>query len=104
MQSRILRWTVGTIGLVGVSFFLFAQQSDHPGISIRGVPGEPIATGDCKTSTFGYLELDGKRSGFTDAQFGQAIMSALREGYVITAYPPTKRGIFLNQDCPKPAP
>jgi hypothetical protein len=71
----------------------------QPKMTITGAPSEPIATGSCTSTTFGYLELNGKSTDFTDAEFGQMIMSALRQGYVLTIYPPTKRGIFVNQEC-----
>ena len=88
------------IGLVcGLTILLFAQKPQQPKITIVGAPSEPIPTGTCTSSTFGYLELNGKTVEFTDAEFGQMIMPALRQGYVLTIYPPTKRGIFVNQEC-----
>lgn len=82
------------------ALMLLAQQPKYAKLtSITGIPGEPIAAGTCTTSTSGYLELGGETSGFNDAEFGKAILSALHQGYVITMYPPTKNGIFLNQEC-----
>jgi|GEM_PF-3872551 len=90
-----------SIGLVCcLAILLFAQQSTPtPNIVIQGVPSEQIPAGTCTSSTFGYVEFNGERSGFTDAEFGKAILSALRQGYVLTIYPSTKSGIFINQEC-----
>ena len=96
MQSRS-KFALG--GMIVATVFLFAQQPQKPSISVSGAPNEPVQPGTCTSSTFGYLELSGKRAGFTDEEFGKAIQSALRQGYVLTIYPPTKSGIFLNQEC-----
>jgi hypothetical protein len=85
--------------LCGLSVLLFSQQASKPKITIAGTPSEPIAVGTCTSSTFGYVELNGRRNGFTDAEFGNAMIAALHQGYVITVYPPTKSGIFVNQEC-----
>jgi hypothetical protein len=88
-------------GLIsGLSAILLAQQPSKPtGYTIEITPPEPIAVGACASSTFGYLELNGKRTDFTEAEFGRMILPALRQGYVLTIYPPTKSGIFVNQQC-----
>src|ERR1700682_5450636 len=79
---------------------MFGQEFHKPKIaSIKGVPSEPISPGKCTFSTFGYLEDHGKTNDFTEAEFGHMILPALRDGYVLTIYPPTKRGIFVNQEC-----
>lgn len=99
------------ITIVVVAFFtLFAclltvciraQQLKKPSItSIRAMPGEPIPKGTCSYATSGYLEMDGSRE-FTDADLGKLIAPALRQGYVITLYPPIPgHGIYAFQDCP----
>jgi hypothetical protein len=89
---------LGCLALIVVS--LFAQ--DKPRIaSVTGVPSEPIAPGRCTYSTSGYLEMaNGKKENFTDAEFGHMILPVLRDGYVLTIYPPTKRGIFISSMCP----
>jgi hypothetical protein len=99
MQSRIKPSGFGILMVGFATIFLIAQEPDHPKLTITGVPGEPIAAGDCTDSTFGYLTVDGKRQDFTEADFGKTILPALRQGYVITLYPPTKRGIFINEEC-----
>jgi hypothetical protein len=96
MQSRS---KLVLAGMIVATVLLFAQQPQKPSISISVVPSDPIPPGTCTSSTFGYVELSGRRTGFTDEEFGKAIQSALRQGYVLTIYPPTKRGIFINQEC-----
>jgi hypothetical protein len=99
MQPKFLRLAIRLGAVCGLSVVLFAQQPSKPKITITGVPSEPIAAGTCTSSTFGYLDLNGKRSDFTEAEFGKMIMPALRQGYVLTIYPPTKSGTFVNQEC-----
>jgi hypothetical protein len=96
MQSRSKFVLAGTIV---AAMLLFGQKLQKPSVSVSGAPSEPIPPGTCTSSTFGYLELGGRRAGFTDEDLGKAIQSALRQGYVLTIYPPTKSGIFLNQEC-----
>lgn len=103
MQSLLTRLSILAGVVLGNAIFPSAQQSERPQMTITVAPSEPIAPGMCTSSTFGYLELNGKRADFSDADFGRAIMSALRQGYVVTIYPPTKSGVFLNQDCHGPA-
>lgn len=78
---------------------LFGQ--DKPKISsVVGIPSEPIPPGKCTYSTSGYLETEaGKTQNFTDAEFGRLILPALQDGYVLTIYPPTKRGFFVSAVC-----
>lgn len=99
MQSLFTRLTMVAGIMLGAIAFPPFPQPEKPQVTIMGVPSEPTPPGTCTSSTFGYLELNGKRTGFTDAEFGQMILPALRQGYVITIYPPTKRGIFVNQEC-----
>lgn len=88
------------IALLGIYVaILFAQNANKPIVTMNPHPSEPIATGDCKNSSVGYLYLNGKSTDFTDEEFGKMIMPALRQGYVITIYPQTKRGIFVYQEC-----
>jgi hypothetical protein len=89
-----------SLGILTVAALAVLAQ-DRPRIaSITAVPSEPIPPGKCTYSTSGYLELkDGKTKDFSDAEFGQMILPALRDGYVLTIYPPTKRGIFVNSEC-----
>lgn len=100
MQLKVKHLTALAVTLCAFAVILFAQQPGSSSkISITGVPSEPITPGTCTSSTFGYVELNGKRADFSDADFGSAIKSALRQGYVLTIYPPTKSGIFINQEC-----
>jgi hypothetical protein len=97
-------WNAQHLGYLAlIAGTLFAQ--DKPRIaSITGIPSEPIAPEKCTFSTSGYLEMEnGKTLDFTDAEFGHMILPALRDGYVLTIYPPTKRGIFISQVCPNPS-
>lgn len=93
------------IGLVCcLAVMLFAQQSDSPNLVsvVPKVPADAIAAakaGVCISTVSGYLELNGKTSSFTDEEFGKMIQPALRQGYVLTIYPPTKRGIWTYQEC-----
>jgi|ERR1017187_2196810 hypothetical protein len=85
-----------------LAFSLLGQQPNKPTISkITAVPSEPIPKGTCTSSTAGYLEKAG-RTNLTDAEIGKSVFGALRQGYIVTIYPPTKRGIFVNFECPEP--
>jgi hypothetical protein len=78
---------------------LFGQEPSKPVIAgVKVLPSEPIPSGSCTSSTAGYIEKNG-RTDFTDAEFGQMILSALKGGYVLTLYPRTKSGIFIFQEC-----
>jgi hypothetical protein len=94
MRIPVIRAALAVSALVLV---LFGQEPTKPKVTIKGIPSEPIAAGTCTSSTFGYLEWNGKRTDFTETEFGHMILPALRQGYVMTIYPPTKRGIFVNQ-------
>jgi hypothetical protein len=98
MQS-LLRYLMIPVVLVGIVLLAVAQQTSKPTMTIAVSPPEPITGGACTTSTFGYLDLNGKTSDFTEEELGKMILPALRQGYVLTIYPPTKRGIFVNQEC-----
>ena len=99
MQIRMMRMAIRAGLFYGLSVLLFSQQPSKQNMTIHGSPSEPIATGSCVSTTFGYIELNGKTADFTDAEFGHVISAALRQGYVLTIYPPTKRGVFVNQEC-----
>jgi hypothetical protein len=87
-----------TLGLLACA--LLAQRSDdRPKIgSVIALPSERIPPGSCKASTAGYLEVSG-RTVLTKPEVGQYVTDALREGYILTIYPATKRGIFVNAEC-----
>lgn len=99
MQASIVRLLTRLGFLCGLSFILLAQEPTQPKMTIVGAPPEPIAEGTCTFSTFGYVKLNGKATEFSGAEFGNAVLAALRQGYVLTIYPPTKSGIFVNQEC-----
>jgi len=76
-----------------------ATLSGQESISkITVLPSEPIAPGSCTTSTAGYLEIKG-RTKMTKVEIGKFVDSSLREGYILTIYPETKRGIFVDKEC-----
>ena len=99
MQFQFKSLMISAVMMGGAVLIALAQQLSKPKMTIAVSPSEPIATGSCTVSTSGYLDLNGKTDSFTDEEIGKMIMPALRQGYVLTIYPPTKRGIFVNQEC-----
>ena len=85
--------------LLGASV-LFAEQAGKPKISnLTIVPSEPVPpTGDCKSSTAGYLNKNGKTT-LKNSEIGKFISEKLHDGYVLTMYPKTKNGIFVSAEC-----
>ena len=79
---------------------LFAQSANKPSItSITGLPSEPVKpTGTCKVSTQGYLEVN-HRTNLSQKQIGKLISKFVHDGYIVTIYPPTKDGIFVDLEC-----
>ena len=101
MQSLLTRFTVlVSAALVVTPASSVPQQTTKPTIaSISGVPSEPMpTTGNCTSSTSGYLELH-RRTELTEAEIGKFVRSSLQNGYVVTIYPRTKSGIFVNMEC-----
>lgn len=93
---RLRRAALVTIAALSLS----GQEPSKPAISrITTLPGEPIPPGDCVSSSAGYLEKTG-RTKLTEREIGQAVSDAMKHGYVVTIYPPSKRGIFVNFECP----
>lgn len=82
------------------SVILLAQGFPKPQISnITTLPSDPILpTGNCKTGSAGYVEIDG-RVELKDQEIGKYVLSRLHDGYIITLYPATKRGIFADLEC-----
>ena len=78
------------------------QETDQPKmhVKITTIPSEPVAPGTCKFSTAGYLEMPDGRVNLTENEIGNAISEDLKQGYVVTVYPKTKRGIFVSDECP----
>src|SRR5580704_9001126 len=79
---------------------LLGQDTNKPRIgNITVLPSDPIpTTGNCTTSRAGYLEKGG-RTNMTKAEIGEFVDSSLRDGYILTIYPQTKSGIFVNMEC-----
>lgn len=73
--------------------FVSAQEISKPQISnIAGVPSDRSFTGTCTASTQGYVDIP-------EAKMGKWLYSKLQEGYVITIYPKTHDGIFVDMEC-----
>jgi hypothetical protein len=96
MRAKIIT----TVFLTLTAITLSAQESGRPRIgNITVLPSEPILpSGNCSASRFGYLEKDGKTK-FTEAEIGKFVSSSLRDGYVLTIYPETGRGMFVDMEC-----
>jgi hypothetical protein len=104
MQLSIKAFMTNAAMVCTFAAILIPQQQSKPNIgSVSGnAPTDAIAaaaSGGCSTTTFGYLDLKGKTADFTDEEFGKMIQPALRQGYVLTIYPPTKRGVWVYQEC-----
>ena len=91
------------------SFLLYAltvsaQQTNKPRINtITAIPGDaPLSSPTCAASRAGYLETNGKK--MTEAEIAKFVSSSLREGYILTIYPESKNGIFVNMECAKATP
>jgi hypothetical protein len=85
-----------------IPLFAGAQQLSKPQIgSVVGIPSDFTPSGKCTSSTQGYLTIpkSGKTK-LTEAELGGAVRSSLQNGYVITVYPETANGIFVNMECP----
>jgi len=80
---------------------LNSQETSKPQISkVTMLPSEPvIPSGDCKASTGGYLEMKDGRTKLNKTELGNFLDASLRAGYIVTIYPQTKRGIFVNMEC-----
>jgi len=96
MQSAKFLLTIAVALVAAVS----AQENLKPTIaSISATPSDPaVATGNCNASTSGYL-LDKQGKKMTNAELGKYLVSSLRDGYVITAYPETQNGVFVDMKC-----
>jgi hypothetical protein len=77
MQSNFVCQSIRIVLICGLTVALFGQQPSKPNMTIQGAPSEPVATGACTSTTFGYIELNGKTAEFTDAEFGQMIMQSV---------------------------
>jgi hypothetical protein len=85
--------------LLGVATVVGQEPSKPTISSITVLPSEPIIpSGDCKSSTAGYLEKSRQRAMFDD-ELGTFVSKSLRDGYILTVYPATKTGIFVNMQC-----
>jgi hypothetical protein len=81
-----------------------AQESNKPQIrKITALPGDTaLSPPTCTASRQGYLESSGKK--MTEAEMARFVTSSLREGYVLTIYPESKSGIFVDMGCPAKQP
>lgn len=79
---------------------LFAQEPNRPKISnLTVLPSEVVPiTGTCTASRSGYIEVKG-RTKITATELGNFIRTNSHDGYILTIYPETKRGIFVNLEC-----
>jgi len=79
----------------------FAQELTKPQIGkIVALPAdEPLQAATCTASWSGYLEING-RIELTEAEIGKFVASSLRDGYVLTIYPESKNGVFVDMTCP----
>lgn len=86
--------------IMGVATLARRQKTSKPTLSeIEGVPsGQIVPSGTCNASTQGYLEIS-HRTNLSSTQIGQLISKFLKKGYVVTIYPPRKRGIFVRMEC-----
>lgn len=77
-----------------------SQEPTKPAItSITALPSDPIlTTGSCTASRSGYLQEKG-RTKLTKAEIGEFVRDSLSDGYVVTIYPETKSGIFVDMEC-----
>lgn len=76
-----------------------AQQVSKPQISdITGVPADAMPSGNCTASRAGYFETTGKNK-MTEAKLAKFVSSSLHDGYVLTIYPETRNGIFVDMKC-----
>jgi hypothetical protein len=77
-----------------------AQEPSRPRIAdISSMPSDSVkTTGSCKASTSGYLlNKHGKK--MSESEIGKYLVSGLRDGYVITVYPETENGVFVDMKC-----
>jgi hypothetical protein len=97
----VLKMQSSSIKCLGYVLLLVCASGgqEKPKINLQPLPSEPIPVGACTASWFGYLEKD-SRTDLTDAEIGEFVSKNLRDGYVITIYPKTKRGIFASLSCP----
>jgi hypothetical protein len=93
-----LRGVIGIACLALIAGGLWGQ--DKPTISkITVLPSEPVvASGNCKSSTAGYVEIKGRRI-LTEAEIGKAVAEYLKDGYIVTIYPATMHGTFVDLEC-----
>jgi hypothetical protein len=97
MQKKIAYLSMAVLLTVSL---ISAQSPSKPTIQQIGMlPSDPIvAIGSCKSSTGGYLERN-HHARLNKAEIGDFISSSLQDGYIVTIYPPTKRGIFVAMEC-----
>jgi hypothetical protein len=81
---------------------LSGQETKPQITTITMLPSEPpLVPAKCTASWSGYLEKNG-RTKMAEAEIAKFVRSSLRDGYVLTIYPESKRGVFVNMECGKP--
>lgn len=78
---------------------LSAQEPNKPQISTVTATSHdaPLFAPNCTASRSGYLENNGKK--MTEAEMTRFVTSSLRDGYVLTLYPESKNGVFVEMNC-----
>lgn len=78
------------------------QETAKPQVGkVVGIPSDLTVSGNCTAATQGYLSMPKGRTKLTEAEIGKFVRSSLRNGYVITVYPETGNGIFVDLECLK---
>jgi hypothetical protein len=80
---------------------LDSQEKNKPKISsVTVLPSDPVVpSGDCKSSTAGYLEDSRPPKAISDGELGKFVSKSLHDGYIVSIYPATKTGIFVTMQC-----
>lgn len=93
MRVILLRSVLFVLFSLAISY---PQQPEKPSISVTIGPSEPVVpSGNCTSSRAGYLE----QTKPSDFEIGRFVSEKLHEGYVVTIYPTTKRGVFTYLTC-----
>jgi len=79
---------------------ILAAQESKPNIGkITALSTDPpLIAAVCTASRSGYLEKDGKTK-MPETELATFIASSLHDGYIVTVYPESKRGIFVEMEC-----
>jgi hypothetical protein len=90
------------IAAFGLVVLMLSGQETKPQITtVTMLPSEqPLVPATCKASWYGYLEKNGRK--MTEAEIAKWVTSSLRDGYTLTLYPESQRGMFVSMECAKP--